>query len=138
MPPRTPAPTKRAGQRRDVSLQIRISASDRDRIRRRAAAVGVSASEYIRRRALAGLDVEPAPTIEKAKAEHPPIPGQTTVEEIGAAAEVQAEVQEAKLEDEGAREAFVKRRALQLYGQGRTKRLARVEAEAEWRKRGTA
>lgn len=46
-----------------------------------------------------------------------------------------AEVEEAKLEDDPAHEAFIARRARELYGQGKTTILARAEAEAEWRNR---
>jgi len=109
-------------------ISVRVSAPQKERLERRARSAGVKLSEYLRRVVLADLDEQPTPAV---------IPGQTTVEEVAAAAEVSAEVGEAKLTDDPAREAFITRRALQLYGQGRTKRLARVEAEAEWRNRGT-
>jgi hypothetical protein len=112
-----------------VYVTVRVSRDQKERLERRAKMVGVKLSEYLRTRVLAELQTEAPATPE-------PIPGQTTVEEVAAAAEVEAEVAEAKLTDDPAREAFVERRAMQLYGQGRTQRLARVEAEAEWRNRG--
>lgn len=140
-----PAGTKPARRRKrgrpkaknpaSVYQTIRISPAQKERLEKRAQTSGCSVSEYIRQVVLADLDEQGPPDLG-------PIPGQTTVEEQVAAAapanpDVAAEVQEAKLTDDPAREAFIARRTLQLYGQGRTKRLARSEAEAEWRRRGT-
>lgn len=46
-----------------------------------------------------------------------------------------AEIAEAKLKEDPAREAFIERRTRELHGQGRTTPVARREAEAEWRAR---
>lgn len=48
---------------------------------------------------------------------------------------VAAEIEEAKLADDPAREAFIERRTRELHAQGRTTILARREAEAEWKTR---
>lgn len=49
---------------------------------------------------------------------------------------VEAEVAEAKLEDEPARTAYIERRSRELFGQGKTTRVAEVQAAEEWDQRG--
>lgn len=125
-----------------VYLTIRLSQFQKERLEKRARAVGYSASEYIRRVMAADLDDAPPP--EK------PIPGQTTVQEqvaeVGDAltkgsaakapppAKPKAPPVEPPAQGGNAGEAeFIAHRTKQLFGQGKTTRVARNIAQAEWR-----
>ncbi len=120
-----------------VYLTIRLSHFQKERLEKRARAVGCSASEYIRRVMAANLD-DALPDPEK------PIPGQTMVAEQVAAVEKapakstpsakKAAPVEPPAQGEDAEEAaFLAQRTRQLYGQGKTTRVARNIARAEWR-----
>lgn len=49
---------------------------------------------------------------------------------------LEAELVEAKLQDEQARAAYIERRTKELFGQGKTTRRAEYEAAEEWERRG--
>jgi hypothetical protein len=117
-------------------IQIRVSDEEKARIGGRAAAAGSdSLSEYLRDLALG--NVEPMisstaislPAEQKGASMPEPAPRTPPV--------VEAEIEEAQMEDEAAREAFIDRRAKALFGAGNTSRVARSMAEDEWRNRGS-
>jgi hypothetical protein len=113
--------------------RFRVTPGERARIAERAATAGLKVPEFLRRRAL-GLRLNGIP-------ERTPVPKAAVARVVSPRAvereEVAAEVEEAKMGDQESHEAFVDRRALQLHGQGRTMRVARALAEAEWQRRGT-
>lgn len=122
---------------RGKTIQVRVSDAEKAQIQERAVAAGMKVSDYVRVRALGRRlrSSSSPPSNEGAKPEHshdPPAQTAATVPDI----EVAAEVEEAKMPDEAAREAFVERRTKQLIGRGRTSIVARREAEAEWKMRG--
>lgn len=110
--------------RRDKVINVRVTPGEKTEIARRAGGPR-RMSEYLRRLGLG--DAVPAA---------PPAPRATRATPAEVDAErVAAEVDEAKLVDDAAREAFVARRTRELVGKGRTTPVARREAEAEWRAR---
>ena len=132
---------------RGDQLRVRLTPAEKAEIQRRADRLGVDKAELVRRRALTddfpqvgghgltqvsaqrrwlGLpEVEPEPSIEEAKQEHPPVPPR-----------VEAEIAESKMPDAEAEEAFMARRTRELYAEGKTTPVARALARAEWRDRG--
>lgn len=108
---------------RTGTIQIRVSDLEKAQIRERALAAGKTVSDYVRDRALGRRQrTSPVAPVAVVEQPHP---------------NVAAEIAEAKMPDDAAREAFVERRTRQLQGQGRTSIVARREAEAEWRMRGS-
>lgn len=109
--------------RRDKVINVRTTPGEKAEIARRAGGPR-RMSEYLRRLGL-GDAVAAAPPAPAARA----TPAEVDAERVA------AEVDEAKLADDAAREAFVARRTRELVGKGRTTPVARREAEAEWRAR---
>ena len=113
---------------RSLTFQFRVDPDERASITARARAAGFEKdSEYVRTLLF-------APSIEEAKAELSTVNAALTPDgEV-----VKAEIEEAKLQDDPAREAFIERRTKQLVGQGRTTPVAQREARSEWERRGIA
>lgn len=142
--------------RRRHTLKTKVNDGELERIRERAAALGMGMAEFLREQALSGRN-ERARMAEREGRElrkRPPtsIPP-TRVDRAAEAARavkgfnrgaaivadadrVEQEVAESKMVDDEARDAFLERRTRELHGQGRTTMVARREAEAEWRNRG--
>lgn len=121
--------------RRTEREVFRVSAEEKAKIAAIAAIHGLLPGTYARRAALGQL----APAGSQS-----PASGRTKLSIVNVGTtpaggivkeRIVAEVEEAKLEDDPAREAFLERRTRELYGQGKTTKLARAEAEAEWRNR---
>lgn len=102
--------------KRDQIIAVRTTAGEKAEITKRAGGRG-KVGAYLRNLGL-GRRPEPVPA-------RKPLPDPN----------VEAEVEEAQMTDDAAREAFLRRRTTQLVGQGRTTPVARREAEAEWRMR---
>lgn len=132
---------------RNDLIQFRVSTEDKERIRRRAQAIGLTITEFARDRTLEGIGGRPAAVPRrKGQARVPKTDGEPvprTEEERhkgqlrkavaeGKSIDVQVQAGSAEPQD---REAFVKRRTTQIHGQGKTMRLAKQLAEAEWRNR---
>jgi hypothetical protein len=117
--------------RRGTTIEVRVSDEEKAEITRRAEASGYKPGPYIRALGLgeikpprAAVAIAAGPSIKEPKEEAPRRPPQ-----------VEAEIEESKLEDGEAHEAFVARRTKELFTQGKTTPLARQIAEAEWRQR---
>lgn len=135
---------------RTGTIQVRVNDVEKAQIRERALAAGKNVSDYVRDRAL-GRRARTPGSVAGGAAITPPVPGKpqpadrapvasnegAKQEHPPASPTVAAEIEEAKMDDEAAREAFVERRTKQLIGSGRTSIVARREAEAEWRMRGS-
>lgn len=124
---------------RNLREVFRVSAAEKAAIKVLADLRGMKPGTYARLAALGQLpamgsrppamperqgQAQAAPTIEEPEQEQRDAP------------RVGAEVAEAKLEDGPAREAFIARRTRELYGQGKTTRLAESQAAEEWERRG--
>ena len=110
---------------RHEHLQIRVTDVEKAKIRERAIAAGKNVSDYVRDRAL-------CVPVSAIAANRPVHAGQTSVDEQVVASEIAEPIV-----DDIAREAFLERRTKQLHGQGKTMRLARRAAEAEWESRAS-
>lgn len=120
-------------------IHVRVSVVERDRIETLAGRAGLKFSEYVRQAALGILEPSPSSTAPKPKAALPassPARGKTSMAERVDREDVAAEVAEATQLDDVAHESFLERRTRQLVGQGKTTKVARSLAEAEWRQRG--
>ncbi len=137
--------------RSGTPLHVRVTDEERATIKKRAATAGVKVSEYVRLAALGDLPTSPPSTGKpsKARSARPAAEGRTSDSSSSIAAAkseppptpikggVEGEVEEATLRDAPAHEHFLERRTRELVGQGKTTKVARSLAEAEWRRRGT-
>lgn len=118
---------------RTEHIDIRLTKGEKARIGERAIAAGMPIADFVRTRALGlrprGL-VKPEPAPRRAP-ERPRNPLVTPTD-----VEVAAEKEEAAMPDDEAREAFMRRRTLQLRGRY-TSIVARNLAKREWEQRGT-
>jgi len=118
-------------------MRFRTSPAETARIKERAIASGMKLPDFLRARALGqkprGLQrPEPEPQRPPARPVNPTVAAAAVERQ-----EVADEVEEAKLRDEEAYDAFVERRTRQLYGQGKTMLVARRLVKEEWENRGT-
>lgn len=114
-------------------IHVRVSVLERDRIETLADRAGLKFSEYVRQAALGILEPSAPPAAVSAS---PPAEGETSMAARVEEVEVAAEVEEATQLDDVAHESFLERRTRQLVGQGKTTKVAKSLAEAEWRQRG--
>lgn len=115
------------GNARNDQIRVRVTRAEKEAIARNAELAGAKdPTTFLRELGLREL------VASTEAAQRGELPGQTTVDQVI----VDAEVQEARLQDPPAREAFIARRAKQLFGQGKTSAVAKRLAEAEWRARG--
>jgi hypothetical protein len=125
-------------------LQVRVTEEEKARIAARAEANGMSVSEFVRNQAL-GEKVVRLPPVRKGSARLPKKGSPPMATRVGPPAghspavdpgETVHEIPPTPPSSAETREQFLARRRGQLYGQGRTSRVAQMEAEAEWRSRG--
>lgn len=125
----------RSDDPRTETLKTRVTPGEKARIQERALEAGMDVGTFLRARAL-GLKPRGLTPIEP-----PPAPPHAPVNPTVVAAEVEKqevadEIEEARLEDPPARDAFLERRTRQLVGAGNTTLVARRLAAAEWENRG--
>ncbi len=133
-------------ERRRHKLKTLVNDGELERIRERAGAVGMGIAEFLREQALSGRNerVRMAQRVGREPGKRPPssIPP-VKVDRVAEAARdvahrdrVRAEIAEAKMTDDEARDVFIERRTTELHGQGSTTPVARRLARAEWERRG--
>lgn len=122
-------------------IQFRVSDAEKASVRAVAEAAGLTLTEYVRDlvlRSLGGGTVIPMPERKGQAHGSDSSPADEEAKPEPAAKvspAVAAEIEEARLKDDAAREAFIGRRAQELHGSGYTTPVARRMAVRDWEQR---